>query len=119
LRGKKATTHWAWIDLLPAMGATPAPGRVVRDGNLFTGGGVTAGIDFALTMVAELAGRDVAEGLQLGIEYAPAPPFVSGHPDQARPEILALTRQRMDARRPQREAATARVAARLREASTV
>ena len=79
LRGKRATSHWGARDLLAAFGATPTAGRVVRDGNLFTGGGVTAGIDFALTMVAELAGPQVAQAIQLQIEYAPAPPFDCGH----------------------------------------
>jgi cyclohexyl-isocyanide hydratase len=113
LRGKKATTHWAWTDLLAPLGATYTAGRVVRDGNLFTGGGVTAGIDFALTMVAELAGPDVAEAIQLGIEYAPAPPFDSGTPETARPEVLAAVRTRMDAAREKREVMVAKVAARL------
>ena len=72
LRGKKATTHWAWTDLLVPLGAIPTKGRVVRDGKFMTGGGVTAGIDFALTMVSEIAGQDVAESIQLSIEYAPA-----------------------------------------------
>ena len=111
LRGKKATTHWAWTDLLVPLGAIPTKGRVVRDGKFMTGGGVTAGIDFALTMVAELAGQDVAESIQLGIEYAPAPPFDSGSPDTARPEILAAVRERMSATREQREARVAKVAA--------
>jgi cyclohexyl-isocyanide hydratase len=110
LRGKKATTHWAWTDLLVPLGAIPTKGRVVRDGKFMTGGGVTAGIDFALTMVAEIAGRDVAESIQLGIEYAPAPPFDSGHPDTARPEILAAVRARMAGLRVQREARVAKVA---------
>jgi cyclohexyl-isocyanide hydratase len=110
LRGKKATTHWAWMDLLEPLGAIPTKGRVVRDGKFMTGGGVTAGIDFALTMVAEIAGRDVAESIQLGIEYAPAPPFDSGHPDTARPEILAAVRARMAGLRVQREARVAKVA---------
>ena len=113
LRGKKATTHWAWTDLLVPLGALPTPGRVVRDGNVFTGGGVTAGIDFALTMVAELAGRDAAESIQLGIEYAPAPPFNAGSPDTARPELVAAVRARMDGMRGQREARIAQVAAAL------
>jgi len=113
LRGKRATTHWAWTDLLAPLGAIATPGRVVRDGNLFTGGGVTAGIDFALTMVAEMAGRDVAEGIQLGIEYAPAPPFESGSPESARPEVLAAVRERMDRARAAREAMVAKVAAQL------
>jgi cyclohexyl-isocyanide hydratase len=111
LRGKKATTHWAWTDLLVPLGAIPTKGRVVRDGKFMTGGGVTAGIDFALTMVAELAGRDAAESIQLSIEYAPAPPFDSGSPDTARPEILAAVRAKMTATRVEREAQVAKVAA--------
>lgn len=92
LRGRRATTHWASHHLLSAFGAIPTQGRVVRDGELMTGGGVTAGIDFALTLVAELAGRDVAEAIQLGLEYAPEPPFDAGTPDTARPEIVARVR---------------------------
>jgi cyclohexyl-isocyanide hydratase len=111
LRGRKATTHWAWTDLLVPLGAIPTKGRVVRDGKFMTGGGVTAGIDFALTMVSEIAGRDVAESIQLGIEYAPAPPFDSGTPDTARPEILAAVRARMASTRVDREARVAKVAA--------
>jgi cyclohexyl-isocyanide hydratase len=111
LRGKKATTHWAWTDLLIPLGAIPTPGRVVRDGKFMTGGGVTAGIDFALTMVSEIAGRDAAESIQLGIEYAPAPPFDSGSPDTARPEILAAVRTRMMNTRVEREARVAKIAA--------
>jgi cyclohexyl-isocyanide hydratase len=113
LRGKKATTHWAWTDLLVPLGAIPTSGRVVRDGSIFTGGGVTAGIDFALTIVAELAGQEVAERIQLGIEYAPAPPFNAGSPDTARPELVAAVRARMDGMRGQREARIAQVAAAL------
>ncbi|HQT79031.1 MAG TPA: DJ-1/PfpI family protein [Rhodopila sp.] len=113
LRGRKATTHWAWMDLLATLGAIPTQGRVVRDGKFMSGGGVTAGIDFALTMVAELAGQDVAEGIQLGIEYAPAPPFNAGSPETARPEIVASVRQRMEATRRDREALVAKVAAQL------
>lgn len=75
LSGKRATTHWAYHDLLPLVGAIPEHARVVRDGNVFTGGGVTAGLDFALTVAAEIAGLETARALQLGIEYAPAPPF--------------------------------------------
>ena len=92
LKGKRATTHWASLDLLAAFGADPIEARVVRDGALLTGGGVTAGIDFALTLVAELAGRDVAEAIQLNLEYAPAPPFAAGSPQSARPEIVARVR---------------------------
>ena len=111
LRGKKATTHWAWTDLLVPFGAIPTIGRVVRDGKIMTGGGVTAGIDFALTMVGELAGRDVAESIQLGLEYAPSPPFDAGSPDTARPELVAAVRGRMAEQRVEREARVARVAA--------
>ena len=110
LEGKRAACHWAWRDSLALFGATPDPGRVVRDGNLFTGGGVTAGIDMALTVVAEIAGTDFAQGVQLGIEYAPMPPFDSGRPERARPEIVAAVRKRFDARRAVREVALARAA---------
>jgi cyclohexyl-isocyanide hydratase len=83
LRGRQATTHWAYADLLPLVGARHVSARVVRDGNLFTSGGVTAGIDFGLRIVAELAGDDVARAIQLGLEYDPEPPFDSGHPARA------------------------------------
>jgi cyclohexyl-isocyanide hydratase len=83
LKGKKATTHWAYHPMLATVGAIPTQGRVVRDGNVFTGGGVTAGIDFALTIVSEIA------GIQLSIEYDPAPPFDSGTPNKAPGDILA------------------------------
>jgi cyclohexyl-isocyanide hydratase len=89
LKGKKATTHWAYHPMLAQVDAIPTGGRVVRDGNIFTGGGVTAGIDFALTIVAEIAGRHVAQGIQLSIEYDPAPPFDSGTPNKAPGDILA------------------------------
>jgi cyclohexyl-isocyanide hydratase len=111
LRGKQATTHWAWTDLLAPLGAIATKGRVVRDGKFMTGGGVTAGIDFALTMVAELAGQEVAETIQLGIEYAPAPPFDAGSPDTARPELVAAVRARMTTLRAERQARVAKVAA--------
>ena len=95
LTGKRATSHWAWRDQLSEFGAIVSDERVVRDGNVFTGGGVTAGIDFALTMLAELAGQDYAESVQLGLEYAPAPPFNSGRPELARPEVLAQIKARI------------------------
>ena len=87
LKGRRATTHWASHDFLAALGATPVQARVVRDGNLFTGGGVTAGIDFALAIAAEIAGPEVAQAIQLQIEYAPAPPFAAGTPETA-PEAV-------------------------------
>jgi transcriptional regulator GlxA family with amidase domain len=113
LKGKRATSHWAWRDALSAFGATPDSARVVRDGNVITGGGVTAGIDFALTVLAEVAGDEFAQSVQLGIEYAPAPPFNSGSPELAPPHILANTQQRYERVRSARDAAVERAAARL------
>lgn len=89
LKGKQATTHWAYHSLLAEVGAIPTQGRVVRNGRVFTGGGVTAGIDFALTIVAEIAGQAVAQHVQLSIEYDPAPPFVGGSPQTTPGDILA------------------------------
>ena len=103
LRGKRATTHWAAHDLLAAFGAIPVRARVVRDGNLLTGGGVTAGIDFALTLAAELAGQAAAEAIQLTLEYAPAPPFAAGTPETAPPAVVAAVRARGAALRAERE----------------
>lgn len=88
LRGRRATTHWAYTDLLPAAGASWEKQRVVWDGNVVTAGGVTSGIDFALGILARLAGETVARAVQLGLEYDPAPPFDSGHPDRASQEML-------------------------------
>jgi cyclohexyl-isocyanide hydratase len=113
LRGKRAACHWAWRDKLADFGVTPDPARVVRDGNVFTGGGVTAGIDMALEVMAEVAGRDYAETVQLGIEYAPAPPFDSGRPELAREPVLRAARARMDSMRVERDAAVSRAAAAL------
>src|SRR5690606_30257545 len=97
LQGRRATTHWAFTDLLPLVGATHEKARVVRDGNVFTAGGVTSGIDFALTIVAEIHGTEVAKTIQLGIEYDPAPPFASGHPDRADPAAETMHKTRYDA----------------------
>lgn len=83
LKGRRATTHWAFTELLPLVGATHEKSRVVKDGNLITAGGVTSGIDFGLSVVAEIAGDAVAQAIQLGLEYDPQPPFSSGHPDNA------------------------------------
>jgi cyclohexyl-isocyanide hydratase len=87
LEGRRATSHWAYIDLLPAFGAIPEKGRVVRDGNLITGGGVTAGMDFALTLIGELRGEGAAQCAQLALEYAPEPPFNAGTKDTAPAQI--------------------------------
>ncbi len=89
LRGKRAACHWAWADMLALFGARHDPARVVRDGDIITGGGVTAGIDFALTVLAEIAGEDVAQTIQLALEYAPAPPFNAGRPELAPASIRA------------------------------
>jgi cyclohexyl-isocyanide hydratase len=113
LVGKRAACHWAWRDSLAAFGAIPDPARVVRVGNIITGGGVTAGIDMALTVLGEIAGADYAQAVTLGIEYAPQPPFDSGRPERARPEILAGARKRSEAVRAARDAAVQRAAAAL------
>jgi cyclohexyl-isocyanide hydratase len=83
LKGRRATTHWASVDLLPLVGATHEKARVVKDGNVITAAGVSSGIDFAFIVAAEIAGETTARTIQLGIEYDPAPPFDSGNPDRA------------------------------------
>lgn len=113
LRGKRAACHWAWRELLTPFGAIPDRGRVVRDGNVITGGGVTAGIDFALTLVAELTDPETAQAIQLQIEYAPAPPFDAGVPETAPPAILARVRERISAMAVKRRQAVDSAAARL------
>jgi cyclohexyl-isocyanide hydratase len=92
LEGYAAATHWAYVDLLPMFGARPVHERVVVDRDRITAGGVTAGIDFGLRVVAELAGRAAAERVQLELEYDPAPPFRSGHPNVADPALVAAMR---------------------------
>lgn len=93
LNGKRAGSHWAYRDLLERFGAIPDDARVVRDGNCITGGGVTAGIDIALNIVADLRGSDVAKMIQLAIEYAPAPPFNSGRPETAEPKTVEAVKE--------------------------
>jgi transcriptional regulator GlxA family with amidase domain len=110
LRGKRAACHWAWRDKLADFGVTQDPARVVRDGMIFTGGGVTAGIDMALAVMAEIGGRDLAETVQLAIEYAPAPPFDSGRPELAREPVLRAAKARLDSVRAERDAAIGRAA---------
>jgi cyclohexyl-isocyanide hydratase len=100
LKGRRATTHWAYTQLLPMVGATYEKARVVRDGNVFTGGGVTAGIDFALAVAAEVAGAETAQRIQLSIEYDPAPPFAAGHPDRAPAAIREGLAERYESRLP-------------------
>ena len=115
LKGKRATTHWAYHSLLGLQGAIPVQERVVRDGNLLTGGGITAGIDFALTLAAELYGDDVAQLVQLQLEYAPAPPFASGEPQTAPEAVLQRARQLAADSLTQRRLITQRAAARLQD----
>ncbi|MCR6636703.1 DJ-1/PfpI family protein [Devosia sp.] len=103
LTGRRATTHWNSMDFLPRLGATPVEERVVQDGSVITAGGVTAGIDFGLAVVAELMGNDEAQTIQLSLEYAPAPPFNSGTPATAPRSILDAARARMAASRRERE----------------
>ena len=113
LRGKRAACHWAWRELLEPFGAVVDDSRVARDGNIITGGGVTAGLDFAFVMLAELAGETLAKSVQLGLEYAPSPPFNSGRPELAAPEILAAVNARMAPLAQGRRAAVEALAARL------
>lgn len=93
LDGKRATSHWAYLDRLREFGAEPVAERWVIDGKVVTAAGVAAGIDMALALTAEIAGEDVAKAIQLGIEYDPSPPFDSGSPDKARPELVELIRK--------------------------
>lgn len=117
LKGKRAACHWAWRDQLALFGAIPDPARVVRDGNVVTGGGVTAGIDFALTLVGEIAGPVFAQSLQLGLEYAPAPPFNAGRPETAPPEIVEAITRMYGSAMPGRQAAAEEAAARMTAAA--
>jgi cyclohexyl-isocyanide hydratase len=96
LKGYKATSHWAYRHLLPIFGAEIAEGRVVTDRNRITAGGVTAGIDFGLTILASIAGEDRAKAVQLAIEYDPAPPFGCGHPDRAEKHIVNSVREAIE-----------------------
>jgi cyclohexyl-isocyanide hydratase len=113
LRGYRATTHWTAMDHLAPFGAIPTKTRVCVDRNRITGGGVTAGIDFALTLVSIMVERESAEAIQLRLEYNPAPPFNAGSPDTAPPEILALMRERIAPAQIRRGEAVQRAAARL------
>jgi cyclohexyl-isocyanide hydratase len=103
LRGYRAATHWAFMELLPLVGAIPTHRRVVIDRNRMTSGGVTAGIDIAFTIVSEIVGRREAEIIQLSLEYDPEPPFRAGHPNVADPALVATTRERVARRYADRE----------------
>ncbi len=113
LKGYRAATHWTAMDFLGPFGATPTKTRVCVDRNRITGGGVTAGIDFALTLVSILVDRQTAEAIQLRLEYNPAPPFKPGSPDTAPADVLARLQQRNPAGRERRSAANRKAAAAL------
>jgi cyclohexyl-isocyanide hydratase len=108
LQGRRAACHWAFRELLELFGAIPDASRVVRDGHIFTGGGVTAGIDMALRVSAEIAGVAHAQAVELTLEYAPEEPFACGRPDMAAPEIVSAVRGRFELA--QRRAAAERAA---------
>ncbi|MBA7485831.1 Isonitrile hydratase [subsurface metagenome] len=102
LRGYRASTHWTAMEALAPFGAIPTKTRVCVDRNRVTGGGVTAGIDFALTLVSIMVDRKTAEAIQLRLEYNPAPPFNSGSPETAPPEVLAVMKERLAKTQPRR-----------------
>ena len=104
LQGYRAATHWSWREYLALFGAEMVPDRVVIDRNRVTGGGVTAGIDFALTLMAEVRSPDFARAVQLSLEYDPAPPFDAGTPEKAGPELVATYQRRVNQLAPDREA---------------
>ena len=113
LKGRRATTHWMSLPMLAAFGCEPVAERVVVDGNVITGGGVTAGIDFALTVAGEWFGADIARRIQLGIEYDPHPPYDAGAPERADSSLVAAVRKTAAARQAEREDAVKRAVARL------
>jgi cyclohexyl-isocyanide hydratase len=113
LKGFRAATHWTAMDNLSAFGAVPTKTRVCIDRNRITGGGVTAGIDFALTLVSKLVDEKTAQAIQLRLEYNPAPPFNSGSPENAPADVLALIQERIAPFKARRAEAVARAAERL------
>jgi cyclohexyl-isocyanide hydratase len=113
LKGYRSACHWAWLDMLKDFGAIPVAERVVRDRNRISGGGVTAGIDFGLTLAAELAGEEVAKSIQLVLEYDPQPPFDSGSPEKAGAERVKRIRERLAPLLESRRKANADAAARM------
>ncbi|HYE29397.1 MAG TPA: DJ-1/PfpI family protein [Allosphingosinicella sp.] len=115
LNGYRAGCHWAWREHLSLFGAEPVAERVVFDRNRVTGGGVTAGIDFALALIAAIRGEAHARVVQLALEYDPAPPFDSGSPERAAPELIAVYRKRMEALAPGRDERIRAAAERLSE----
>ena len=115
LEGYKATTHWASLDQLALLGAEPVNERVVRDRNRITGAGVTSGIDFALSVVSEMFVPDIAQNIQLHMEYDPAPPFDCGSPRSASEEQLKKAQQQVAPFIEKRRQATLKAAARLQK----
>ena len=113
LRGYRATSHWSQRDTLRLFGAEPVAERVVIDRNRVTGAGVTAGIDFALTLTALIRGEAHARAVQLGLEYDPAPPFDSGSPERAGAELTGAVRERARMTMPERDAELRALAERL------
>jgi len=114
LQGYRATSHWAWRDYLKLFGAEPIAERVVFDRNRVTGGGVTAGIDFALALTARIRGETFAKAVQLGLEYDPHPPFDAGSPDAAGEELIAAVRERSNQMAPDRDERVRLAAERLK-----
>jgi len=113
LKGYRSACHWASRELLAQFGAIPAADRVVRDRNRISGGGVTAGIDFGLTLAAELAGEEIAKSIQLVMEYDPQPPFDCGSPEKAGAERVARLKERISAMLESRQKANTEAAARM------
>jgi len=113
LKGYRAATHWTAMDFLSAFGAIPTKTRVCVDRNRITGGGVTAGIDFALTLVSQMVDRRTAEAIQLRLEYNPSPPFNAGSPDTAPADILAMMKERIAPAQVRRGEMIGRAAARM------
>lgn len=115
LQGRRAACHWFWRDLLPVFGAVPVAARIVRDGHILTGGGVTAGIDFALALVAQIAGDGVAQEIQLKLEYAPTPPFAAGRFETAPAALAETVRAQFKSSEPARQALLESIAGRYYE----
>jgi len=113
LKGYQATTHWAWHEHLALFCAEPVKARTVFDRNRVTGGGVTAGIDFALALMARICGEEIAKMVQLSLEYDPAPPIDAGSPEKAGPALIAAYLERANRLAPGREEELRAAAARL------
>ncbi len=113
LKGKRSACHWMSRDMLKEFGAIPDSSRVVIDGKFISGGGVTAGIDFGLAVAAKILGEEQAKAIQLGIEYAPQPPFDAGEPETAGKQIETAARDAAQARQEQRLADVQKAAAKL------